>query len=51
MINKEEENDEDEIRIVYLEKDYIPKIQILDKNRMICGGIEYQIKDYINQTK
>ena len=51
MANKEEEYSKDEIRIIYLEKDYIPEIQILDKNRMICDGIEYQINDYMNQIK
>ena len=51
MINEEEENSKNEIRIVYLEKDYISEIQILDKNRMICDGIEYQINDYYNKIK
>ena len=54
MINEEKDNyedDEDEIRIAYLEKDYIPEIRILDKNKMICGGIEYLISDYYNQIK
>ena len=51
MINEEEDNSKNEIRIVYLEKDYIPGIQILDKNRLICGGIEYQINEYYNKSK
>ena len=51
MVNKEEEYSKDEIRIIYLEKYYIPEIQILDKNKMICDGTEYQINDYMNQIK
>ena len=51
MINNEDYNSKDEIRITYLEKDYIPEIQILDKNRMLYGGIEYKINDYMNQIK
>ena len=49
MINEQEDNIKNEIKIVYLEKDYIPEIKILDKNKMICDGIEYEISDYINQ--
>jgi len=44
----ERDNSKDEIIIAYLEKNYIPEIQILDKNRMTCDGIEYKIIDYIN---
>ena len=55
MINEEEEEDDDdykdEIRIVYLEKEYIPEIKILDKNIMICDGIECQIGDYYDKIK
>ena len=49
MINEIGDNSEKEIIIAYLERDYIPEILILDKNRMICCGIEYKIDDYINQ--
>ena len=45
---KERDNSKEEIIIAYLEKNYISEIQILDKNRMICDGIEYKIIDYIN---
>ena len=51
MVNKEEEDPTNEIKIVYLKKDDIPVIEILDKNKMIYDGKEYQISEYFNQIK
>ena len=49
MAEEEEDNLENEIKIVYLRKDDIPEIQIYDKNKMCCDGMEYKISDYINK--
>ena len=38
-----------ELIIIYLKEDDISEIQILNKNKMICDGLEYQISDYNNQ--
>ena len=48
-IKNEEENDDSEIKIVYLKKDDIPQIKIKNKNFMICDEKEIKIKDYLKQ--
>ena len=33
----------------YITKDHVPILEILDKNAIICDGIEFNIKDYIKK--
>ena len=49
-INKEKEiNPENEFKNPYLKKDDVPKIEIINKNKMIYDGIEYNINEYLNE--
>ena len=49
IIDSGKDVDEDDINIVYLKKDEIQKIKIINKNIMICDDQEYSIKDYLQQ--
>ena len=48
-IVEEEDIPFNEFKIVYLKKEYISEIQILNKNQITCDGIECKISDYIKQ--
>ena len=50
--NKENEIiPEIEEKNIYLNKDDVSVIKLVDKNEMICDGEKYKINEYINEIK
>ena len=47
--NKKEENSENDIRIAYIKKEEVPKIEIINSNLMNIDGDWFKIDDYIKQ--
>ena len=42
-------NPEESQKNPYLIKEYVPELEIIDKNTIICDEIKYDIKDYIKK--
>ena len=47
--NKYENNFDNDIKIVYLKKEEIPQIKIINKNLMLYDNQNYKINDYIEK--